>query len=156
MSNETDNPFQKEAEFREWLKRPEIRQELFPEPKADSQGVQISSKWNRTGANSNRRKPGISNPGLRIHQHALGIARSVPRWRSVRRHRQPANSPGPVNPGQPRSTQVNPKKFSSKLISRIVGLGPPIQNAPSPAATKLLVVTARAGLFNFRGCKKRL
>jgi hypothetical protein len=30
------NQFRKEAEFREWLKRPEIRQELFPEPKAAS------------------------------------------------------------------------------------------------------------------------
>jgi len=36
--NRARHQIQKEDEFREWLKRPEIRQQLFPEPKTDSPG----------------------------------------------------------------------------------------------------------------------
>jgi hypothetical protein len=85
----------------------------------------FDSNWNRTGVNSNRRKPCSAGfpacgfwrlssrqfPELRIHQRALSVACRVCRQRIARSHRQPANPPGPVNPGQPRSTLVNPEKF---------------------------------------------
>ena len=35
-SKRVQNQAAKETEFREWLKRPDIRQELFPKPQADS------------------------------------------------------------------------------------------------------------------------
>jgi hypothetical protein len=121
--------------------KPIIRQRLFPQPKADSPGVPdhkpqmnrllrpgkivrllweireelnrrltttpSGSNWNTTGADLNRRKPGRQ-------------WRTIPcRRRSVYRHRQPANRSGSVNPGQPKSTQVNLEKLMSRFIRAI-------------------------------------